>query len=166
MTTDWLKIKVIRDMRKIKINRYGMTLYSLRYKYSITSNFSREYRNLIELISSSLKICGNINISESYLNSIDFELFTEISKLNNVTIIDQPSFIYGSIINNNLITHQDSVIDYEGDSLNYISHSNNSVYLYQINKNSARFKEINDNKFFKINIKNKLDNIRINENIV
>jgi len=168
MTNEWLKIKVIRDIKNIKRNQKlsGMSLYTIRDKYSITSKFTKEYRNLIELINNSLIKCDNTNISESYLNSIDFDLFTEVSKLNNVTIIDQPSFIYGSMKNNNIITHQSSVISYEGDQLNHIKHSNNSIYLYQIEKNYARFKEMSDNKFFKINIKNKLNNLRINDSLI
>jgi len=165
MKNEWLKIKIIRDIKNIK--RYqkitGMLFYKLNYEYIITSKFSKEYKNLIELLINDL-FNKNIIISRTYLNTIDFNLFVEISKLNNVNIINQPAFIYYAIENNMVITHQGSVICFEGDVLNYIKHSNNIFYLYQIKPDYARFKEIKDNKYCKMNRKNKLEKIINNQN--
>jgi len=168
MKNEWIKIKVIRDIKKIFKEKNEVTLYSLLKSNDTKSKFTKEYRNLIELVINTLHEKENLRsvISMSYLKRIDFNLFVEVSKFNNVTIVDQPTFLNFSIKDNMTHTHQNSVVDFEGDLLEILKNSNNSFYVYKIEKKYTRYKEIHDNKFYKINTKNKLEKIKqLNEDI-
>lgn len=168
MNNDWLKLKVARDLKKIKNapNYLGITIYSNSEVYRIKSKFSKEYRNLIELVTNTLNYYENTSkeISQSNLDNMNFDLLVEVSKLNNVNVVDQPAFTYYSVDEHTMTSHQNSVIDFEGDALNHILHSNNIFFIYQIKKDKSRFKEIVDNKYCKSNRKNKLEKISNNQN--
>ena len=98
---------------------------------------------------------------------MDFDFFVEVSKFNNVTIVNTPMFEYYYIENNNILSKSLSVGNLRVDTLEYIkTHPGYMFHIYQISYNMARWYQREDKNLLKRNRKEKLKKLKkLNESI-
>lgn len=142
MSEELLKIKILRDIKKLKKFIYPGVEYN-RFK----SNLSQEYKNIISLSRNDIndkfyhKILKNYNVSISNLNKIDFKFLLKISKMENVIIVDQPIFMDFEIVDNNIITIQRQVFETnQYNTYDFINKNDKYIfYIYTIENSHVRW---------------------------
>jgi hypothetical protein len=152
MINDWLKLKIIRDTKKLKKFIYPGVEYN-RFK----SNLSQEYKNIISLSRNTINLQHFNNILPSYdisisnLNKIDFDFLLKISKLENVIIVDTPSFMDFEIIDDNLHTIQRCVNETnQYNTYEFINKYDKYIfYIYIIDNNYVRWYMKEDRYYYK-----------------
>jgi hypothetical protein len=152
MINDWLKLKIIRDTKKLKKFIYPGVEYN-RFK----SNLSQEYKNIISLSRNTINLQHFNNILPSYdisisnLNKIDFDFLLKISKLENVIIVDTPSFMDFEIIDDNLHTIQRCVNETnQYNTYEFINKYDKYIfYIYIIDNNYVRWYMKEDRCYYK-----------------
>lgn len=166
---DILKIKIIKDLNKIS-KPIGSSLYQQTEINKIKTSFPKKYLNLLELIKNHILKNRMTNISAitkfsiSDLNKIDVDFLEEISKFNNINVVESPMFYEFIIQNNQLISNIATVgqVMYI-DTKEYIKeHQNDLFYIYNIDLDNARWKQSRQNKaLIKWNRKEKLKKIEL-----
>jgi hypothetical protein len=152
MINDWLKLKIIRDTKKLKKFIYPGVEYN-RFK----SNLSQEYKNIISLSRNTINLQHFNNILPSYdisisnLNKIDFDFLLKISKLENVIIVDTPAFMDFEIIDDNLHTIQRCVNETnQYNTYEFINKYDKYIfYIYIIDNNYVRWYMKEDRYYYK-----------------
>jgi hypothetical protein len=156
---NWLKIKVCRDFNKfIAQSKNNLSLLNNKAKKII---YSPNYLILLELVKNAYianVIIPSKKLTITDLNNMNFDFFVEVSKFNNVTIVNAPMFEYYYIENNNIFSNSLSVSSLENiDTLEYIkTHPGYMFHIYQISSNKARWHQREDKNLLKRNRKEKL----------
>jgi hypothetical protein len=157
---EWLKIKVCRDFNKIN-KQTSNSLFMINHLNNIKKSFSPNYRILLEMVTN-VYLYNNTNNAKKLtitdLNNMDFDIIVEVSKFNNVQIVNSPMFTYFHIENNNIFSNSLSVSSLENiDTLEYIkTHPGYMFHIYQISSNKARWHQREDKNLLKRNRKEKL----------
>jgi hypothetical protein len=170
LSEEWLKIKIVRDFNIInKPQKTGFFNVNV-YQKNKLFGYSPNYLNLLELIKNTWLIqqiqqfqiaTKKLHISD--LDKMDIDFLEEISKLDNIEIVNSPYFQYMYIENNSVFTKSCFVDDIMTDTIKYIKeHSNNyTFHIYQINPDYARWYRREDKNRLKRNRRKKLEKLKL-----
>jgi hypothetical protein len=156
MSNEWLKIKIVRDIKKITISGNN--------KHQQIKNFSPSYLNLLSLIRNKWFYNNdgipNRKISTKDLDKMNLKFLEEISKFENVTVVNSHIFEISIIEENNLFTRACVVGDIVCDTLEHIKYNQNYMfYIYQIDERYARWYRRYEKNLIKNRRKKKLNKI-------
>jgi hypothetical protein len=138
ISEELLKIKIVRDFKK-----FNKPNLNIPQKKSIFK--SQKYLNLLTLIRNTwyytVPFPHTNKLVISNLDNIYINLLYEVSKLDNIEVIEIPRASYMYIENNQLLTKTFTVGDFRGDTLQFIKDNKNIYifYIYQIGQNNARW---------------------------
>ena len=169
MSNEWLKIKIVRDVKRMKKSNH-----SIFSRQSILSNMSLEYKNLLMLCKTkilydynNMKKTNNGDISLSNLNKIDFDFLLKIAKLENVIAVEMPIFTEFEIVENKILSYNTQVKDVnQNSSYDFIQQNDKYIFkIYIVEENYARWDQKEDKEYAKKlqrKRKNKLNQIESN----
>lgn len=169
--TDWLKIKLVRDFKKLSKYENRRSLWQTNELIKIKSSYSKNYLSLMMLITntwqsyhiSTYNCLPDRIINIKDLDNINIDLLEKVVNLKNVNIVELPIFNTYYIEDLQLITKTMSVSTLRYTStLEYLKNNQNKLfYIYDIDETLARWCEDEDKKYLQKIRKEKLKKIEI-----
>ena len=161
---DILKMKIARDFNKIFYNK-SLSLLKQSQVNKLRSSYTPNYLNLLGLIRNAWlqQVIRTKKFGISDLTKINADFLEDVSKLNNIEVVDSPMFQRMYIENQDIKTTTCSVSQVRAlDTIQHIrnNHNNYIFHIYQIDEYSARWYRREDKNWLRKNRREKLENLQ------
>lgn len=162
---DILKMKIVRDFNKIFYNK-SLSLLKQSQINKLRSSYTSNYLNLLGLIRNTWfqqVIIPTKKFGISDLTKINAGFLEDVSKLNNIEVVDSPMFQRMYVENNTIKTITCSVSQVRVlDTIQYIKNNRNNYifHIYQIDEFNARWYRREDKNWLRKNRRDKLENLQ------